>query len=391
MDQSTQPESASVVIVVDFKKTFAVAAKNESDSSRAAVASVEATFQTNARVLGVFGRSGSGKTTLVNVIAGIVKADRGAASIDGELLFDTARRTHVPVNERGIGYVFQDALLFPHLSVRKNLRYGAERAANARGVQGVSFDAVVDLLGVRSLLERMPNTLSGGEKQRVAIGRALLSNPRLLLMDEPLASLDQDRRNEILKLIERVRDEFATRIVYVSHSIAEISRLADDVALMNEGKLIAFGPTEEIFNRRDLRPFTGRYEGGALIEAEVIEHDKTYFLSTLSFDGGRLIAPGIDVPVGTRVRVRIRARDVSLATKRPEGLSIRNVLEGRIASIDDRKGAIVEVHVALGRREILARISRQAMDEMQLAVERNVFVLIKAIAFDKRSIGYSGA
>jgi molybdate transport system ATP-binding protein len=290
------------------------------------------------------------------LLAGIEHATRGRIAIDGDVLLDSGHRIERPVNERHVGYVFQDALLFPHLSVEKNLRYGEQRGVfNAKSV---SFSQVVSLLGLEALLSRKPATLSGGEKQRVAIGRALLSNPRVMLMDEPLASLDQERRNEILTLIERVRDECGTRIIYVSHSIAEISRLADEVVLMNEGRVLASDRTEEIFNRRDLRPYTGRYEGGALIEAEVIAHDERYFMSTLRFDGGDLIAPGVDVAVGTKVRIRVRARDVSLAAVRPSSISIRNVIEGCVESIDDQRGAIVEVHVRVGGRVLLARISR---------------------------------
>jgi molybdate transport system ATP-binding protein len=378
------------MIEIDVQKTFVNAPKGDRTQAEKGVVTIEAKFASEARILALFGKSGSGKSTIVNVIAGIVRADHGRATIDGETLFDVARGLHVPIAKRGVGYVFQDALLFPHLSVRKNLLYGAKRESNLSIESKLSFDAVIDLLGIRSLLDRMPRTLSGGEKQRVAIGRALLSNPRVLLMDEPLASLDQDRRGEILKLIERMRDELGVRIVYVSHSIAEVSRLADQVALMNEGKLIAFGDTETIFNRRDLRPFTGRYEGGALIEAEVVAHDATYFLSTLRFDGGELVVPGIDAPLGARVRARIRARDVSLAAVRPTGISIRNVLEGMITTIDGRGGAIVEVHVKLGNCELLSRISRQARDEMNLRLGQSVFVLVKAVAFDKRSIGFAG-
>jgi molybdate transport system ATP-binding protein len=325
----------------------------------------------------------------VNMIAGIESATRGKISIDGEVLLDRERGIDRDVHARLIGYVFQDAQLFPHLSVERNLRFG-ERRESLSSTQ-VSFAQVVSLLGIESLLSRKPATLSGGEKQRVAIGRALLSNPRLMLMDEPLASLDQDRRNEILKLIERVRDECGTRIIYVSHSIAEISRLADEVVLMNEGRVLACGPTEEIFNRRDLRPYTGRYEGGVLIDAAVVRHDETYFMSTLRFEGGELIAPGIDVAVGTKVRIRIRARDVSLATVRPQSISIRNVLEGVVELIDDQRGAIVEVHVRVGARTLLARISRLAADDMELRAQSRVFVLVKAIAFDKRSVGFAGA
>lgn len=377
------------MISIDIQKQF-----SEPPTTRAqeevgtALSGVSASFESNARVLGIFGKSGSGKTTLVNLIAGIDTPTRGRIAVDEVVLFDGDRSVNRPMHERAIGYVFQDASLFPHLSVERNLRYGMP-ARQLEGA-GVGFDSVVKLLGIDAVLSRKPHTLSGGEKQRVAIGRALLSNPRLLLMDEPLASLDQNRRNEILKLIEQVRDRFGTRIVYVSHSIAEISRLADEVLLMNEGALLAHGSTETIFNRRDLRPYTGRYEGGALIEATVTGHDPQYFLSTLSFSGGQLVTPGIDVPVGTRVRVRVRARDVSLAIEKPSGISIRNILLAEVMSIDDQQGAIVEVHVRLGDTTLLARISRLACVEMNLAVGRSVFVLLKAIAFDKRSIGYSG-
>jgi molybdate transport system ATP-binding protein len=257
------------------------------------------------------------------------------------------------------------------------------------GGRSVAFDHVVQLLGIDTLLDRAPPTLSGGEKQRVAIGRALLSKPRLLLMDEPLASLDTGRRSEILRLIERVRDEFGVNIVYVSHSIGEVSRLADEVVLMNDGKVVACDTTETIFNRADLRPYTGRFEGGALIEAHAASHDMKYFLTTFKFDGGELVAPGVDTQIGARVRIRIRARDVTLATARPKGLSIRNVLEGTVGAIEDRGGAIVEVHVQLAGRELLSRISRQALDEMGLQTGQPVFALIKAIAFDKRSMGFT--
>ncbi len=392
------------MIEVDLSKRFS-AIHNESamDSRQSARRSVEARFSSDARVLALFGRSGSGKSTVVNMIAGLTAPDRGRLVIDGETLFDHERRVNVPIERRGVGYVFQEGLLFPHLSVRQNLLFGASRrgarnlGTGAAPAPSVPFDQVVALLGIELLLERSPPTLSGGEKQRVAIGRALLSRPRLLLMDEPLAALDASRRSEILRLIERVRDECRVRIVYVSHSIGEVSRLADDVVLMNEGAVVACGGTEDIFNSTELRPYTGRFEGGALIEARAVRHDSRYFLTTFAFNGGELIAPGIDTPLGARVRVRIRARDVTLATQRPQGISVRNVLEGKVAAIEDRGGAIVEVRVKLGgsadgepiSRNVMARISRQALDEMQLATGKNVFVLIKAIAFDKRSMGFT--
>ena len=303
--------------------------------------------------------------------------------------FDSERGINLPPEARRIGYVFQDGLLFPHLSVRQNLLYGRR----AESKSAIGFDAVVDLLGLPALLERRPVALSGGEKQRVAIGRAILSDPKLLLMDEPLASLDSGRRSEILRLIERLRDELKVRIVYVSHSIGEVTRLADDVVLMNEGRVVAHAPVEEIFNRADLRPHTGRFEGGALIEAEAVRHDEHYFLTTFRFGDGAagtdLVAPGIDVPVGSRVRVRIRARDVTLATHKPAGISMRNVLAGTVAAVEAGSGAIVEVRVNVAGREIPARISRQARDEMNLQAGQPVYVLIKAIAFDKRSMGFT--
>jgi len=383
------------MIEIDLCKRFTSARNHWASASRQGeLNGVEARFSSAARVLALFGRSGSGKSTVVNMIAGLVAPERGRVVIDGETLFDSERGINLPVEQRGVGYVFQEGLLFPHLSVRQNLQFGAARRGGASA--GVPFDQVVSLLGIEPLLGRSAPTLSGGEKQRVAIGRALLSRPRLLLMDEPLAALDTGRRSEILRLIERVRDECNVRIVYVSHSIGEVSRLADDVVLMNEGAVIACGGTEEIFNRSDLRPYTGRFEGGALIEARAVRHDARYFLTTFAFDGGELIAPGVETAIGARVRIRIRARDVTLATARPQGISVRNVIEGRVAAVEDRGGAIVEVRVRLGAsesvhggRELLSRISRQALDEMQLVAGQPVFVLIKAIAFDKRSMGFT--
>ena len=359
---------------------------------------LDVAFAADAPVVALFGRSGSGKSSVVNAIAGLTTPDAGRIVADGEVLFDSARRINLPPEARRIGYVFQDGLLFPHLSVRQNLLYGRRGAvqSSSGGVAGGGaandFDAVVELLGLPSLLERKPLALSGGEKQRVAISRAILSNPKLLLMDEPLASLDTGRRSEILRLIERLRDELHVRIVYVSHSIGEVTRLADDVVLMNEGKVVAHAPVEEIFNRADLRPYTGRFEGGALIEAEAVRHDEGYFLTTFRFGNeapAELVAPGLDAAIGSRVRVRIRARDVSLATRRPEGLSMRNVLSGTVTAMEEGKGAIVEVRVRVAGCEIPARITRQAKDEMNLQTGQPVYALVKAIAFDKRSMGFT--
>lgn len=347
---------------------------------------LDVAFSADAPVVALFGKSGSGKSSVVNAIAGLTRPDAGRIVADGTVLFDSASGIDLPPEARRIGYVFQEGLLFPHMSVRQNLLYG--QRAGAPG--GIGLDALAQLLGIAHLLDRRPASLSGGEKQRVAIGRAILARPRLLLMDEPLASLDTGRRSEILRLVERLRDELGVRFVYVSHSIGEVTRLADAVVLVNEGRVVAHGPVEEIFNRADLRPYTGRFEGGALIEAEAVAHDETYFLTTFRFgDGADLVAPGLDAPLGSRVRMRIRARDLTLALQPPLGLSIRNVLPGEVAALDPGKGAISEVRVRVGGKELPVRISRKSVDEMQLQPGQPIFVLIKAIAFDKRSMGFT--
>ena len=376
------------MIEFEAEVRFAVPRRGEGQGG---VERVSATLRSEARILALFGRSGSGKSTVVNMLAGLVRPTRGHIVIDGETWFDAALGVDTPIERRGVGYVFQDGLLFPHLNVGENLRYGARRAVRRDVSATLGFDAVVDLLGLRPLLARVPASLSGGERQRVAIGRALLSQPRLLLMDEPLASLDNARRGEILRLIEAVRDEFRVRIVYVSHSVGEVTRLADEVAVMNDGCTIACADTETVFNRDDLRPYTGRFEGGVLLEATATRCDERLAMTHYRFDGGELVAPGTDTVLGARVRIRIRARDVAIALTRPSGLSIRNVLPATVAAIDDRGGAIVEVRLSLagGGHALLARITRAALDELQLAPGLPVFALIKAIAFDRRSLGFT--
>lgn len=344
-------------------------------------------FAVDAPVVALFGKSGSGKSSLIHAIAGLARPDAGRIVADGTVLFDSALGVDLAPELRRIGYVFQDGLLFPHMTVRQNLLYGQRRGE----ADGFALAPVVELLGIGALLERRPALLSGGEKQRVAIGRAILSGPRLLLMDEPLASLDSGRRGEILRLIERLRDELKVQIVYVSHSIGEVTRLADDVVLMHDGRTVAHGSVEDIFNRADLRPHTGRFEGGAVIEAEAIAHDTAYFLTTFRFgERGELVAPGLDAPIGSRVRMRIRARDLTLATRKPEGLSIRNVLAGEVVALDAGGGAIAEVRVSVAGKTLPVRLARKSVDELCLGVGMPVFVLIKAIAFDKRSMGFSG-
>lgn len=344
-------------------------------------------FSADAPIVGLFGRSGAGKTSVVNAIAGIAKPSRGDIRVNNLALFDASKGIDLLPEERRIGYVFQDALLFPHMDVESNLLYGQRLRSSAD--RFIDESRVVELLGLGALLRRKPKTLSGGEKQRVAIGRALLAQPRILLLDEPLAALDIPRKTEVLDYIERLRDELSIPIVYVSHSVAEISRLADTVVVLSDGKCIAVGDVDEVMGRLDLRPATGRYEAGSLIETKVAAHHVDDQLTTLEFDGGKLIAPHLDAAVGERVRVRIRARDVSLATQRPAGISILNVLPGRITVMDSGAGPIVDVQLAVGGTTLNARITRRSLRQLGIHVGQNVYALVKAVSFDQRSVGYA--
>jgi molybdate transport system ATP-binding protein len=286
-----------------------------------------------------------------------------------------------------VGYVFQDALLFPHMDVASNLRYG-QRLRPARD-RFIDESRVVELLGLGALLSRNPKKLSGGEKQRVAIGRALLAQPRILLMDEPLAALDIPRKTEILDYIERLRDELNIPIVYVSHSVTEISRLADTVVVLSDGKCLAVGDLDEVMGRPDLRPATDRYEAGSILDTRVLAHDAEDQLTTLAFDGGELIVPHLDARIGERVRARIRARDVSLSIRRPMEISILNVLSACVAAIDDEKGPVVDLQLAVGSASLVARITRRSFQQLGIRKGQQLYALVKAVSFDQRSVGYA--
>jgi len=340
-----------------------------------------------AGITALFGRSGAGKTSLVNILAGLLRPDRGRIAIGDDVLFCAAAGIDRRPNRRRLGYVFQEGRLFPHYSVRGNLTYGMKRGG-ARD-PSLTLDSVVELLKLGPLLERRPHDLSGGEKQRVAIGRALLANPNLLLMDEPLASLDLAHRAEILPFIERLRDEMRIPIVYVSHAMEEIVRLADTLVLVSEGRVAAQGPVEEITSRLDLRSLTGRYEAGAVIRASVAGRDLVFGLSELAFPGGRLRVPDLGFPLGTPVRARIRARDVALALQPPQGLSILNVFAGRVIEIAEDQSAMVDIRLDIGKPgrpvPLWARITRRSAHELRLAVETPVYALVKSVALDRMS------
>lgn len=348
---------------------------------------LEAAFESSGRLTALFGTSGSGKTSLVNLIGGLIRPAQGRILIDGRLLVDTQKRVFVPVHRRRIGYVFQDARLFPHMTVSQNLRYG--RFFTPASERYADMDAVVDLLGIGHLLDRRPSLLSGGEKQRVAIGRALIASPRLILMDEPLAALDDARKAEILPYIERLRDEARIPIVYVSHSVAEVARLATDIVMLSGGKVSAFGPAQEILQQLDLLPAQERHQGGTLLEMTVVEHDIPFGMSVLRSPAGELRIFGQDAPVGGRVRVRIRANDVMVATQPPQGLSALNVLSGTIAEVRDGSGMLSDVTIECGGQKVLARITGRSAQMLDLKPGQQAFAVVKTVSFDPESTARS--
>src|SRR5262245_9155200 len=348
---------------------------------------LDAAFNTGPGVTALFGRSGAGKSTVLNLIAGLARADSGRIVVGGRTLSDRAGGIELPPHARRVGYVFQEGRLLPHLTVRHNLTYGRFFANGRRTV--LDFDHAVELLGIGPLLERRPGALSGGEKQRVAIGRALLANPEVLLLDEPLASLDAPRKAEILYYVERLRDEVKIPIVYVSHSLDEVVRLADSLVLLSEGHVLGTGAVREMMSRVELRPYLGRHEGGAVIEARVVGQDLESGLARLEFEGGTLEIPDVEALPGERLRIRVRARDVSIALARPAGLSIRNVLAGTIVELGSEEASSLDVRIDLRGTALLARITRKSAVELSLKPGMPVFALIKSVSIDRRSVGYA--
>ncbi|MBZ9675918.1 molybdenum ABC transporter ATP-binding protein [Mesorhizobium sp. ES1-1] len=346
---------------------------------------IDARFESGGRLMALFGPSGSGKTTLINMIAGLIRPGKGRIEVDGRVLVDSGAGIFVPKHKRRIGMVFQDARLFPHMSVAGNLRYG--RWFTPPGERYADMDTVVDLLGIGSLLDRGPAKLSGGEKQRVAIGRALLASPKLLLMDEPLASLDEARKAEILPYIERLRDEMKIPIVYVSHSVAEVSRLASDVVMMAQGKVVAGGPTEAVMQRLDLLPAEERSEGGAVLDARVLRHDDSFGMSVLASAAGEIRVPRLAMKAGAPVRIRIRARDVMIATQQPTGLSALNILPGTIVAIGRGEGPTVDIAIDCNGATVLARITEQSRQMLKLQLGGHVFAVVKTVSFDRANTG----
>lgn len=327
-------------------------------------------------VTALFGRSGCGKTTLLRCIAGLEPAAKGRLVVNGDTWQD--RTQFVPAERRPIGYVFQEGHLFPHLSVQKNLLYGYRRIPAEQRV--VQPDEAVKLLGLESLLRRRVTEISGGQRQRVAIGRALLTSPRLLLMDEPLAALDAISKAEILPYLERLHDELSIPVFYVSHAIDEVSRLADHMLLMEDGRVRAAGPLRDLITRGDL-PLAHMEGAAAVIEAQVIRHDDRHHLTELSFDGGTLLISREDLRRSQRVRVRILARDVAINLSRPPDSSVLNCLPAEVLDIsEDPHPGHVLVRLAAGDATLLSRITRRSLEHLALNPGTRVYALVKSVA-----------
>ncbi|MEO6320419.1 MAG: molybdenum ABC transporter ATP-binding protein [Polaromonas sp.] len=324
-------------------------------------------------VTALFGPSGSGKTTLLRCIAGLERAPHGLLRVNGDIWQD--EKTWLPTHKRALGYVFQEASLFAHLSVLGNLQYGMKRSA-----QRASQDQAIELLGISHLLERKPDRLSGGERQRVAIARALAVSPRILLMDEPLAALDLKRKQEILPYLERLHNELDIPVLYVTHSQNEVARLADHLIALDGGRVLANGPLADTLTRLDL-PIRLGEDVGAIIPARLAAIDGAWQLARIDFPGGTLWTPDRGVPVGCKVRVRVLARDVSLAREHPGRSSIQNVLPGRVDAIaDEEHPGLTLVRVRVGESALVARVTKRAAAELDLTLGLDVWVQVKSVA-----------
>jgi molybdate transport system ATP-binding protein len=349
--------------------------------------SLDVAFKNETGVTALFGQSGSGKSVTLNIIAGLMRPDSGYVRLDGEPLVDTYAGVFVPVSRRRIGLVFQDSHLFPHLSVKQNLLYG--RWFAPRDAKRIDFDAVVDTLGIGKLLSRPPARLSGGERQRVAIGRALLSCPKLLLFDEPLAALDAQRKLEILPLIERVRDEFRVPIVYVSHAVEEVVRLAHCVVIIDSGNVKFVGDPQDAFNRLATTPAENRFELSSVLTGRVDARSGVHGLTPLSHPAGTIWVAGPVGAPGNEARVVVKATDVILSLMPPRDLSARSVLSGTVTSVKG-DGALATVEIQLTQDNyLLSTITRGALEDLSLKVGSTVFALFKSAALDERSIGVS--
>lgn len=329
-------------------------------------------FTTRGRVTALFGPSGAGKSSVVAAIAGLTKPKEGRIAVDGRILFESGKIS-VPPEARRVAVVFQDARLFPHMTVADNLRFGWRRAANKADEETITH--IVELLGLGTILPRHPRNLSGGEKSRVALGRALLASPDLLLLDEPLAALDQSRREEILPYLEKLARETKMPMLLVSHQVDEVARLADEIVVLESGKVAAQGAAFDLLT--DISATMGVPPLGAVFDATVAEHQRDG-LSRLAFDGGVLFVPDLPQKIGAALRVRLRAEDIMLALGEPQGISANNVLACTIAAIRDL-GDHADVQLLCGKTKLVSRITQASRARLKLETGMTLYGVVKAV------------
>ncbi len=333
-------------------------------------------------VTAVFGASGAGKSSLLRLIAGLETPAVGKVSFAGEVWLDSAQKLNLPAWKRPAGYMFQDARLFPHLSVVENLDYAEQRRSSGDGLRR---ESIIDALDLSALLTRSVTTLSGGERQRVALGRTLMAGPKLLLLDEPLSALDRGRKGEILPYLAALPEKFGIPALLVSHDIDEVAALAEQMLVLAKGKVVDKGTTEEVLTRLDLQPFTGRYEAGVFVSGKVVSHDLEKSLTMIDLEGDQLSVPLMHtVSEGQTAIFRINAKDVAIATEKPSGISIRNILPGKIVALKPEEGTgYVDVMIALKSAMICSRITRASLEDLRLQLEQSVFALIKSVSFER--------
>lgn len=339
-------------------------------------------------ITALFGPSGGGKTTALRIIAGLERAARGRVAMGSAVWADSRQGLFVAAHRRPVGYVFQDARLFSHLDVAGNLRFAERRSRG--GDRAITYDGIVDALDLAPLLPRRVGSLSGGERQRVALGRTLLTRPRLLLLDEPLSALDIGRKADILPYLEAAPRRYGIPTVFVSHSVEEVSQLANEVVVLADGRVQTRGPAARVLERLDLQSITGRFEAGVLLNTRVIDHDPHFYLTRVDLEGQTLTMPMVaGLERGEWIRLRVRARDVAIATSPPQAISIRNVVLGRLAEIQvEPETAFAEVFIAVGDQRLRSRITRQAVTELDLQAGQPVYGLIKSVSFDRRVLGH---
>ena len=356
------------MMTVDFQKTLGTF-------------TLSATFAaTSGRMTALFGRSGAGKTTLIDCLAGLTRPDTGEIINHGRVFYDAQKAINLAVQDRRVGYVFQEPRLFPHLSVKANLMFGAGRKQRSVEAQ-IGVEELLDLLGLHPLLTRLPHSLSGGERQRVALGRALLSDPEILLLDEPVSALDQARSGEILSFLQTLKGRLNIPMILVTHRVEDLLRVADDLVLIDNGKVIAAGPLADVASEAGFQSILGDDGAGSVFAMTVRNHRRTDHLSTLGFASGDLFVPLIEAAVGEHVHVRIKATDVAIAKDRPANISMLNILPAEVVEILGWQSGQINLRLRLPGGDVLwARITAKSASDLKIAVGSYVYALIKAVA-----------